>query len=1239
MDPLTGLTVGSIIGNAAGNLVTKAVEGVARGIKQEVWVEADELGRVFDLLEAAFGHELPSITRAEMDFTWRTDTHFTQEFARLSAGDQIGHAALVDSIEPLVGGAADEAARDVAGRLAEALVLLLPEAKNDSRRVLYEIRKFEHRAEAQMNSRHAETTEHLERIEGAVFSQSSPLLILSSDWPSAAEDALKRAAAEDEAGLRKLTQALAGKTNLQELPALINRDRPWMVDLSAAVWELLSVLAQEEGLWPEAQRAWITARDKPGADWPGCTVRAAEAAVQASDRATAVSLLDAAREENDEHPRVLFHDALLQEDPHHALAALGRITTSDRALAAAVQVAMVSVHVERDDFASARSALRVAMTVGAGETLSYRIAETTLSMREMMASDRPSGTAAAEFATAALHLEADLLKRNQVAQAVGVRAQAAAFYGSIGDVAQAQALLASAVETYDGEQLEVRAQLALAAANLHGYDTVGTLIRPADEGDLVRYLRAAARSRGDDDEKRAAARELDELVGHDDEDVRQLAAMRRLAISGEVDGVEWNDKAADAVASRHIGPAVVFKAFWLENSGRSAEAERELLAHSDQVWALAELLRLAARAEDWTKAARYADALLGQEPDWATHLSAAEALRAAGDDARARSEFEKLSEDQQAPPAIRAGAYSQLTRMAFSRKDFAQTVVLADGWLAVEPDHADAAWARVLALAILGRDPEALAAITERGLHPRQPDEYRIAAQLYVNAGNRDEALPTVVALADEHDPPSEEMEAFVFFAAMHASNIPDELRDRVSFDRFTTMFPESRRLQALSIGDLKQYLEQDLVERAKHVQGVEDRVFKDGQMPTAILALVTNNDTTGLWMRMSWARGLPMGYGSAELDELEREDARAAVGGAALWDGASVFVASHVLPELTDIIRTTFPNSHVSLAALADIAEGARSVSFESGEHKEVGYNLREGAPEFRDRDADLAEAYRKRAERALAFAHKLRPVPDADPDVPQPEDDQLDHVDDSCFRALLATYSVARRLRLPIYSDDRDVRRRARAKGLPAFGTIALLDVLAEARYISPEARRSARRVLLSVRARGVKLDLNELMALGAEAGWKLTPELRVALTDRGPWVEDTAATFLVWEKFLRRVHREAPGDLAGWVTRMLVAAHRARPELAPAFLAQQLVMLSLLPMEDGGAMFVRAVIAALRRTRQHFATGLGDPALAGFSALLEHFSRHPRQDLIGPPAWRIWTTLPFADQPRALPLLLGG
>ena len=111
------------------------------------------------------------------------------------------------------------------------------------------------------------------------------------------------------------------------------------------------------------------------------------------------------------------------------------------------------------------------------------------------------------------------------------------------------------------------------------------------------------------------------------------------------------------------------------------------------------------------------------------------------------------------------------------------------------------------ALAVLGRDHDALNAITEDDLRPREPAEFRIAAQLWVNTGDPNDVLRQVVALADQHNPPTEEMEVFVVAAALRSQTIPDDLRDRVSVRRFMELFPRSQRLQAHSMEELKQCL------------------------------------------------------------------------------------------------------------------------------------------------------------------------------------------------------------------------------------------------------------------------------------------------------------------------------------------------------------------------------------------------------------------------------------------------
>jgi hypothetical protein len=96
---------------------------------------------------------------------------------------------------------------------------------------------------------------------------------------------------------------------------------------------------------------------------------------------------------------------------------------------------------------------------------------------------------------------------------------------------------------------------------------------------------------------------------------------------------------------------------------------------------------------------------------------------------------------------------------------------------------------------------------------------------------------------------------------------------------------------------------------------------------------------------------------------------------------------------------------------------------------------------------------------------------------------------------------------------------------------------------------------------------------------------------------------------------------------------AAHQARRVLSPAFMSANLVMLSLLPVDDGATKFARAIIAGLERSRPYFSTSLGDLPLTGFAALGRFFAGHARQDIGEFIVLRAWTMLPPADQPRTL------
>ena len=312
---LTGIELG-----VAANFVTKAIEAVAKSWTADRWERADEKTRLFSLLEGAYGDELPAFTLDELERTWGTDPAFLDVYDRLSAGaePQIEREALVRAIEQLVGPTATETPRQLAERVGAFLPYLIPHSKQGSERVLYEIRQVTNFMETQGEA----TTAQLSRIEAAVGARLATL-ILSSNWPSAPEDALRRAIEADPEGVANLDEALRGKDRTAELSRLVRNPRSWMTDLKAAVWELIAVSCEELGLRSEAQQAWLKARELPGADFAGCSVRAAEAAFQAGERDGAKTLMDEARADDPTHPRVVLQRRSCRRRPREGAVAVG----------------------------------------------------------------------------------------------------------------------------------------------------------------------------------------------------------------------------------------------------------------------------------------------------------------------------------------------------------------------------------------------------------------------------------------------------------------------------------------------------------------------------------------------------------------------------------------------------------------------------------------------------------------------------------------------------------------------------------------------------------------------------------------------------------------------------------------------------------------------------------------------------------------------------------------------------
>ena len=1225
-------------------------------IAPDGWRDADELTRLFLLVESTWGEEIEGFKHGLLGRTLGNDEAFLEVYDRLSRGTpptaaeaQAEHDALVSTIEPFVTATTEKTQHQLAEEVASFLPYLIPEAKDENGRVLYELRQLTGLVEAGFE----DVGSRLDRMNQALATRTATL-ILSSDWPEAAADALKAAREADSPGLAQLDEALRGKDRAVELPVLVRAQPDWMAGLSHEVWELISILCEEHGLWEEAQTSWLTARGRPGADYAGCSVRAAEVAATAFDDVRANALLDEARHADPSHPRVMLHDALGSEDPREALRAVDAIEPRDTSTAALLHVVRASLHASLRDLDAAQESLDAAAQAGAGSMASYRLVQGTVALAEVMREPHVSTQRIAQLVESSLSLEGELRKRKKLTQAAQAREHAVGFYALTGDYGRARTLLAEAADIYASvDPAEPRLVIAMGAAQMESYELVRRLVRPEDTNARAALLRALVGSDGTEDEQRAAVVELDGLLDNEHEPIRVYAAIDRLVLAGKAPGIEWSEQAEGIVAATNVPMAVAFKAYWFERTGRTDEAERELLGHSDETWAIRELMKLAGRNEDWAKAAARADALLRRDVDWVSQFSAADAFRLAGEGERAKEEFTKLADAEGAPSELRAAAYSRLASQLIVAQDFGSALALTEKWLELAPEDVDARWMKVGTLGTLGRDREAHSALERWELHPRTHNEYVIAAQLRIAIAEPADALREVIALADEHNPPSERMEALVVRAAIRArSGIPPDLADRAADSRFFELFPESKELQKQPMEVVRQFLAEAAPEQARRVQDAIEHVFTIGDMPSVVLAPLTNSDIGGVWMRLAEGHGLPLGYSDPVLDELDRRAAQAAFGGPVLWDATSIFVVDHVLDDLTEVIRTAFPNGRITQAALMELTHAARTLAYEEsagvsriGPEDPQPHQGDDTQPEAetQERLAQEAAAHaadEQRAQSALEFAHKLNPVPNTDAANPQSEDEQLNEETSLPLQAVYATYGTARRLGLAIYSDDRDIRRRAHLAGLPAFGTVAALQVLEEKSVITDAVHLSSRRTLLQKRGLGIRLTGRELIPIAEASDWELTRELAVALSDPFQWRGNAPAlSVFTWMEFLYALYQAEPEKLKLWVARFLTAIRDAAPRAPLHRPAQLLLAMSFLIYEPDATLFARALIRAIDGSRQYCSGWLGDPAGMALLSLkqavsLPKYSR-PRATAV---LLHAWTMLPFSDQVRLAPLIFG-
>ena len=178
-----------------------------------------------------------------------------------------------------------------------------------------------------------------------------------------------------------------------------------------------------------------------------------------------------------------------------------------------------------------------------------------------------------------------------------------------------------------------------------------------------------------------------------------------------------------------------------------------------------------------------------------------------------------------------------------------------------------------------------------------------------------------------------------------------------------------------------------------------------------------------------------------------------------------------------------------------------------------------------------------------------------------------------------------AAREKGLPLYSDDFVLRAMARSEGVPAFGTLSLLNALAVNDRIEGNSLRDVTMSLRRNYAADMPFDAEQILALAAEDGWRAGPG---ALPFARPalW-QDPQRALSLYQRCMREVLRRDEMALPAWCAAATAGFARGLPtpvaaQRAGTILAYTVLIGSVLLGELRPALFSPSLQASRRAAR---------------------------------------------------------
>lgn len=287
---------------------------------------------------------------------------------------------------------------------------------------------------------------------------------------------------------------------------------------------------------------------------------------------------------------------------------------------------------------------------------------------------------------------------------------------------------------------------------------------------------------------------------------------------------------------------------------------------------------------------------------------------------------------------------------------------------------------------------------------------------------------------------------------------------------------------------------------------------------------------------------------------------------GVAICETSALYLG-HIVDDVWPVIAGSFKSLKLPIATYDDILRTSDELVVPSSGVMQ--YDTNAGRLVLSNPDAETTSLLRERASAIEAIADSLDRVPVGDLTVMPDYDPEGD-------AAWLSALQYASDEGVAVYSDDVALRQLARAVGVPAFGTLAVVHALMEREAVDDITEDILRRLMLEYVV-DLPIPTEMLIEVASAAEWKSGPGM--TCVSRPRWwaeAETAAANFLL---ICRRVKSESPELLGQWVYAGVTgysvnASPESQPDLIAAIVA--LVLARVTGLED--PMF-RAVVSAAR------------------------------------------------------------